>query len=152
MKNIMENVEIWKPIEGFKNYEVSSFGRVRNVKFNRVIHPHLRNGYERIGISDGNGNQKKFAVNRLVAKAFLQSFNEDLEVDHIDRVRTNNYVTNLRCVNRKENLNNLTKSKIFKMTNFIETLAKENSLVTVDDLVNHFKNNNTDLNKFMRRF
>jgi hypothetical protein len=148
----MENVEVWKSIEGFKNYEVSSFGRVRSVKFNKVMHPHLRNGYERIGLSNGDGKQKKFVVHRLVAKAFLQSFNEDLEVDHIDRVRANNNVTNLRCVNRKENLNNLTNSKIFKMTNFIETLAKENSLVTINDLINHFKNNNTDLNKFMRRF
>ncbi len=148
----MENVEVWKPIEGFKNYEVSSFGRVRNVKFNRVINPHLSNGYQRIGISSGKGKQKKFAVGRLVAKAFLESYSEDLEVDHIDRVRANNNVNNLRCVNRKENLNNLTKSKIFKMTKFIETLAKENSLATIDDLVNYFTNNNADLNKFMRRF
>jgi hypothetical protein len=148
----MENVEIWKPIEGFKNYEVSSFGRVRSVKSNKIRSSHLRNGYPRVGLSDKFGKQKKFVVSRLVAKAFLESFNEDLQVDHIDRVRTNNNVTNLRCVDRKENLNNLTKSKIFKMTTFIETIAKENSLVTINDLVNHFKSNNIDLNKFMRKF
>jgi hypothetical protein len=28
-------IEIWKPIKGFENYEVSNLGNVRNIKKNR---------------------------------------------------------------------------------------------------------------------
>lgn len=31
---IQNNIEIWKPIAGYDNYEVSNMGRVKNVKTN----------------------------------------------------------------------------------------------------------------------
>ena len=145
----METNEIWKDIEGYKNYQVSSFGRVKNVRFNKIMSPHLRKGYERIGLVNDKSLQKKFAVSRLVAKAFINSFKEDREVDHIDRVKTNNHVSNLRCVTRKENLQNLKKNKIFQFTDFVKTLSKNYNLVTIDDLVSHLENNNLYTNSFI---
>ena len=45
-------------------------------------------------------------VHRLVAKAFLPNPNGCNEIDHIDTVRGNNRVENLRWVTHKENCNN----------------------------------------------
>ena len=33
----MEEIEIWKNITGFENYELSSFGKVRNTKTGRIL-------------------------------------------------------------------------------------------------------------------
>ena len=147
MSNFMETVEVWKPIDGFKNYEISSFGRVKNVKFNRFIFPHLRKGYERIGLVNNDGKKVNCAINRLVAQAFINPSIKDLEVDHIDRVRTNNHVSNLRCVNRKENLNNLNNNKIFKLIELINNISNENSLKTIEELINHLNVDNVEINK-----
>jgi hypothetical protein len=147
--NFMENIEFWKPIKGYENYEISSFGRVKNVKFNKLIFPHLSNGYERIGLAN-NGKQVKFRVNRLVAQAFINPSIENIEVDHIDRIKTNNHVSNLRCVNRKDNSNNLNKSKIFKLVEFINTISNENSLKTIEELTNHLNINNLEMNKHIK--
>lgn len=38
-------IEIWKPIEGYPNYEVSSFGNVRNIKTNSFLKSQNCNGY-----------------------------------------------------------------------------------------------------------
>ncbi len=146
----MENIEIWKPIEGCKNYEISSFGRIKNVKFNKLIFPHLRNGYERIGLVNNDGKQVKFSVNRLVAQAFINLSIKGIEIDHIDRIRNNNNVSNLRCVSRKENLNNLNKNNIFKLIEFINNISNENSLITVEELTNYLKTNNLQINKLIK--
>lgn len=142
----MQSIEVWKPIKGYENYEISSFGRVKNVKFNKLIFPHISNGYERIGLIN-NGKQVKFRVHRLVAQAFINSSIEDIEIDHIDRIKTNNHVSNLRCVNRIDNSNNLNKNRIFKLVEFINTISNENSLKTIGELTNHLNINNLEINK-----
>jgi hypothetical protein len=143
----METIEVWKPIEGCKNYEISSFGRVKNVKFNKFILTFLVNGYEKIGLVNDDGKRVKYAISRLVAQAFINPSIKDLEVDHINRIRTDNHVTNLRCVNRKENLNNLNKNKIFKLIELINNISNENSLKTIEELINHLNIDNVEVNK-----
>lgn len=143
----MDNIEIWKQIKDFKNYEISSFGRVKNTKYNKIIYPHLKDGYERIGLTNEKRKQKKFAISRLVAEAFLKSFDKNLDVDHIDRNPKNNNINNLRCVSKKENSNNRNNNKLFKIINFIEIISKENSFTNIEELINYFKLNNQILNQ-----
>jgi hypothetical protein len=39
-------MEIYKIVEGYENYEVSTFGNVRNIKTNRILKPGTSsNGY-----------------------------------------------------------------------------------------------------------
>lgn len=58
-------------------------------------------GYYNVGI-----NYKNCSVHRLVAETFLDNPNKLKYVDHIDRDKSNNDVSNLRWVTAQENLYN----------------------------------------------
>ena len=86
---------IWKNIPNFTKYEASSDGRIRNTWTYLVLKPQLNNGYYTVKLC-GDGEQKEYLVNRLVAMAFLPNPKNLPEVDHIDSDTLNNHVTNLR--------------------------------------------------------
>lgn len=96
--------EIWKPIDGFPDYEVSDLGRVRSLKNGkvRILRPGVNStGYYKVVLCvDGVPKNKK--VHRLVSEAFLGASN--LHIDHIDMVKTNNCLTNLRYCTNRENI------------------------------------------------
>lgn len=100
-------MEIWLKIKNDdgddSRYEVSNEGRVRNVKTGRVINGRLNKkneGYRRVNI-----NGKDEYVHRLVAKTFYDCDRPNLQVNHIDGNKTNNALSNLEWVTRKENTN-----------------------------------------------
>ena len=97
--------EIWKPIVGCEGlYEVSSYGRVRSLKRKAPRILKLKkdpDGYSEVGLYI-DGKQKQFLVHRLVAEAFIPNPENKATVDHIDRVRDNNFVENLRWATRVE--------------------------------------------------
>lgn len=102
--------EIWKDIPKYEGiYQVSTMGRIKVT----------RNGDERISIgtldkSTGyrrfslykNGVEKRAYVHRLVAESFVPNVENKPEIDHINTIRHDNRVENLRWVTRKENRNN----------------------------------------------
>lgn len=104
--------EIYREIKGFNGiYSVSTKGNVRNNKTGRILKTFLRNGYERVGLSN-KGKRKNYSVHRLVAESFLGNYNAKPNVDHINTVRNDNRAINLRWTTQKENMNNeLTKLK-----------------------------------------
>lgn len=87
-------------------YEINSFGKIRNVKSKRVLKPYKNNqGYLMIAASiKGVVSQK--LVHRLVAECWLEHPPFQCEIDHIDRVKTNNDFRNLRYVTHSENNKN----------------------------------------------
>lgn len=62
-------------------------------------------GYLTLSLSK-NGKVTKYRVHRLVAEAFIPNPENKLKVDHINAVRTDNKVANLRWVTSKENAHN----------------------------------------------
>ncbi len=107
------NREIWKSIDGYANYEVSSFGRVRNATTARILKPTFRpDGYQRIPLCK-HSKQTRFLVHRLVAAEFIENLDPKNKqfVDHIDHDRSNNTIGNLRWVSRTENNQNCVKRK-----------------------------------------
>lgn len=102
-------MEIWKQITD-STYEVSDLGNVRHLGFNlaQAISP---TGYCQVSIKIGGvvgrkriGKRRSFLVHRLVAEAFLGPCPEGLEVNHKDRNRQNNVLTNLEYTTRLENM------------------------------------------------
>ena len=57
------------------------------------------------------GRKKKLRVHRIVAETFIPNPDNKPEVDHENRIRTDNRVKNLRWVTRLENLQNRNKPK-----------------------------------------
>jgi len=110
----MDDIEIWKDINNYNNYEVSTFGNVRNKKTGRIMKSVNNGGYIYVGIS--NKITKTFPVHRLVAENFIENPENKAHVNHKDKNGTNNHLSNLEWCSPKEN--NIHKSKgIIQRTN-----------------------------------
>lgn len=89
-------MEHWLEIEDFPNYEVSSHGRVRNKRTERILKPmDNRRGALMVFLHrDGQGYSK--ALRRLVAEAFEpMGDRDDLTPIHLDCDYTNCAIDNL---------------------------------------------------------
>ena len=96
--------EIYKTIDGYENlYEISNLGNVKNIKTKKIIKNILSNiGYYRVGLCK-DGKCKLKLVHVLIAQAFITNPLNKPTVDHIDQIKTNNNLNNLRWVTRSEN-------------------------------------------------
>ena len=95
-------MEDWKTIVEFPNYDVSSLGNIRNNKTGKPLKTCAKSGYYNISLV-GNKNTKTFKVHRLVALAFIENPEHKLEVNHKDKNKLNNCVSNLEWMTRREN-------------------------------------------------
>jgi hypothetical protein len=107
MAGFAVNIEQFRLIDGYDNYEVSSHGRVRNNKTARILSQGLRSGYNSV-ILYKNSVGQNYTVHRLVAFAFCDNPDDYTVVDHIDRNKTNNMFNNLRWCTYSENNRNAT--------------------------------------------
>ena len=94
-----ENAEIWKPIEGFENYQVSTSGRVKSLPrrgtIGGILKPEITNdGYLQVALYN-NGKRYWKRVHRLVAQTFLPNPNNLPEVNHKDENPSNSNLQNL---------------------------------------------------------
>lgn len=91
--------EQFKPIPEHKNYEVSNYGNVRNVKTGQNLNPsyNRKNKNYCVGLKGGL-KYKTYTIHVLVAMAFLDFVPVDSRkrVFHIDENTANNRVDNLR--------------------------------------------------------
>ena len=96
----------YKKIPGYPDYSVGFDGTVISFKGKapKVLKPCVyKSGYLYVVLCTG-GKRKNHLVHRLVAQAFIPNPGNKLEVNHIDGCKTNNHVSNLEWVTRKENV------------------------------------------------
>lgn len=98
-------IGVMKPISGFPNYMISKSGHVQNIRTGHILTPVLKNGYYGIRLSL-EGKSRFRSVHLLVFDTFIGQRTKGMHVDHIDGVRTNNDVSNLREVTPEENNKN----------------------------------------------
>lgn len=91
--------EEWKE---YKNYFVSSCGRVRHKIKNNLLRPSLACGYYKVRLSE-NGLVYDEMVHQLVYKVFKGEYEKGYIIDHIDGNKLNNNINNLRVITQSEN-------------------------------------------------
>jgi hypothetical protein len=133
--------EQWRTIDNYSNYQVSNFGRVRNVGTDRILIPSiLKNGYRQIGLYKDK-KMKKLYVHRLVAQEFIDNPDEKPLVDHIDHNKSNNCINNLRWATKNENQRNMSKHKnsrsIYKGVSFYKRVNKWVAQIRIDGKNKH---------------
>lgn len=97
-------------IPDFPNYSVSNKGKVLNTKTKRYIGTTKRNGYAYVVLINGS-RHINFMVHQLVMKCFGEEKpGEEYEIDHINHIRDDNRIENLRWVTKSMNNKNRTSS------------------------------------------
>ena len=92
--------EQWKVFPLNNLYEVSSCGRVRNIKTNRLLKIDDFQKYQRVKLND----KKHYYLHRMVYCTFNNDFNlEGFVIDHIDNNPKNNKLDNLQKITQQEN-------------------------------------------------
>ena len=100
-----------KPIEGYPNYEISNYGHIRNVKTGKIKIPQMRRDGYKVVLLWKNNKPNCLTIHRLIAIHFLPNSQNYDFIDHIDRKRTNNSLSNLRWCTRTTNNNNMSLRK-----------------------------------------
>ena len=88
--------------------------RYKDVKL-KLLKPIIVNSYEAVHTPLSHGH-KLVKVHKLVAETFIGTVPENKCIDHIDRNKLNNDISNLRWVTYSENANNKDKEK-FSLNN-----------------------------------
>jgi hypothetical protein len=100
--NQVLNIEVWKQIPNLP-YEISSLGKIRNLK-GKVLKTYIQNsGYEQIKLNYQGLHIHK-SIHRLVAEAFIANPLNKIYVNHIDGNKLNNTVNNLEWCTNSENI------------------------------------------------
>ena len=102
-----EEIELWKDIPLYENYQVSSLGNVKSLKFGKekmMKQSISNNGYCQVHLCK-EGKSKTYLVHRLVAQAFLDNSDNLPQVNHKDENKQNNTIENLEYCTAKYNIN-----------------------------------------------
>ena len=103
---------MFKEINGFSNYLVSSDGKIFSIKKNKDNSIRLKqlsqniqsSGYCQVLLISDEKKRVPKLVHRLVAQAFVPNKDNKLEVNHINGIKTDNRFENLNWMSHSENI------------------------------------------------
>lgn len=101
---------MWRKLESFPIYEINEFGIVRRIDNQKELkqQTNIKSDYQTVTLYyyDENQNRKRKVcyIHRLVAQCFCEGYQKELDVNHKDGIKTNNFYKNLEWCSRGENL------------------------------------------------
>lgn len=128
-----ENIEIqWKDVPNYEGkYKISSEGNIYNTLKNFLAKiSYDRDGYRVITLNiEGKGQYKR--ISRLVMHAFHGD--SDLQVDHINTIKDDDRLANLRYVTPRKNSQYRTENKRgFVGVKFIKGISKWKAIIYIE--------------------
>lgn len=85
-------------------FEISTCGRLRLRETKQHLSSNLTMGYPAVNMTRGDLTKTQMYIHRLMAFTYLSPTEEKFDVNHIDKDRTNNRLSNLEILNRKDHL------------------------------------------------
>ena len=114
MENLNLEKEIWKDISNYEGYQVSNLGRVKSLeridalghkRKEKLLKPLISSiGYYLVGLCK-NSKVRFYLVHRLVWESFNGQIPENMQVNHINEIKSDNRLENLNLMTPKENTN-----------------------------------------------
>lgn len=139
-------MENWKLIDGYNNYEVSDFGRVRNLN-GKILNVRVCCGYNRVRLYSGGIGKNKL-VHRLVAESFISKDDNKIFINHKDGNKLNNVKCNLEWVNHSEN--QIHRYNVLKIGLKPVSLIKDGVIYNFESIIDASKNLNIDSGNLSR--
>lgn len=103
--------EEWRDIKGFEGlYRVSNLGRIKSLKRSYRVKEKILKlsidhyGYYQVDLCK-QSIKKTYLVHRLVWEAFNGQIPENMQVNHINEIKSDNRLLNLNLMTAKENSN-----------------------------------------------
>lgn len=96
---------IWKILPLCNDYLISKEGVLYNRIRKRITLGSIRNGYVRVEIKG-----TAYSIHRLVYETFVGPIPKGMVIDHINGIKDDNRLENLRCISQSENAINAQKN------------------------------------------
>lgn len=125
-------MEEYEFIKGYENlYKICKSGKIFSCLYQKEMKPLTTgDGYLFVNLTK-EGKRSKYRLHRLLATQYIDNPDNNPEVDHIDRNKHNNDLSNLRWVTRIENRNN--------RDDIIEKLSEELKQIREDKIKQYKK-------------
>ena len=107
-------------------YNITKEGKVFNKKRNRELKFHAdEKGYMRARmycpeISNHKDGRKNIKLHRLIAATYLETYNEDLQVNHKNGIKSDNRIENIEMVTNAQN--------VYHAWNVLDSTERKNKL------------------------
>lgn len=143
MKTILDFDEEIKKIKinGLEDFIISNKGKIFD-KHKKLMCCHKnQNGYITVRLHNNIENKNiLYRVHRLVCETYLEKINGKNIVDHINRIRDDNNIKNLRWVTIKENNNNKNQKNIYENKKNIININDEEFKIINSSIYGNFSN------------